>query len=705
MPNSSASNLSNAVYGFDFVVAVTQAGINATMKSFLDSLTEPLVNICYTADKKGNPLLTPYEDVLKSANGSDPFEVPDGATPDTNSDLVNLDNARFIAGFRARIGLPAASDVSKIPDIVTLGSDTSAVKFNMLCSDFIIVSNGMSKFDNTWVRKVQDPNAPWVFSAMVDLRLENTNQTAFGTLPAEVQAQIKNLGDAAFSVQQLLFDLSSAGLQHAPDITNVPEGTPAHTLLTQYFVDAYFGEMQKEHKVLLGCAVVDQNAPSSSLQMTDFTFGVNPFMNEGGQPVGNATTDELQLATLDYLCAAGNPLPTKYTKFPWNWVDGSELSDHIGVLSINRNSLARYFEVGLQSQVAECCLEPSVRVWLSGLYVNFQCGMTPGQNATVVKPATGKTVLSYAYSGYSSDQAGLNGDSGQMSLKTSYSATMDFEGSTITITQQMTIHLYAWTGPGTSDEGNIVDKKIVDTYSIGVDANGHLQATMTSTPTDKSQTLTNSSVWEKIWGNSDALSSSIQRYSQGFVSTSFADVPLDIFRNYVFPGGKTFVFKHASFSDFQDLVAFINYADPLAPAAKVPVKGAHVPKPLRGTIPRLFHHPPQTIMNVLCVLPIAERTMSEQAAMTHPNSFAFDNFVVWPSSEPPDSLADYTTGTATDRLSSGSPPSTDADVGVALASQSTALRDRGQLPFVQLTDWHEDLAYDEHPPTCGEGER
>lgn len=87
--------------------------------------------------------------------------------------------------------------------------------------------------------------------------------------------------------------------------------------------------------------------------------------------------------------------------------------------------------------------------------------------------------------------------------------------------------------------------------------------------------------------------------------------------------------------------------------------------------------------------------------MTHPNSFAFDDFVVWRSSEPPHSLADYTTGTPTDRLSFGNPPSTDADVeGVALASQRTSRPDRGQLSFVQLPDWHEDLAYDEHPPTC-----
>jgi hypothetical protein len=35
-------------------------------------------------------------------------------------------------------------------------------------------------------------------------------------------------------------------------------------------------------------------------------------------------------------------------------------------------------------------------------------------------------------------------------------------------------------------------------------------------------------------------------------------------QNYIFPGGKTFSFKEAGFSEFQDLVASITYADPVS---------------------------------------------------------------------------------------------------------------------------------------------
>ena len=87
--------------------------------------------------------------------------------------------------------------------------------------------------------------------------------------------------------------------------------------------------------------------------------------------------------------------------------------------------------------------------------------------------------------------------------------------------------------------------------------------------------------------------------------------------------------------------------------------------------------------------------------MTNPQSFAFDDFIVWPASEPPDSLVTYTTETATEHSSSGSSASTDAcDIdGVASDSQSSARRDRGELPFVQLADWSDNLTYDGHPPT------
>ena len=46
MPATSP-NLACSKYGYDFVVATTQASINSTMLNFLASRQEPTVNVCF----------------------------------------------------------------------------------------------------------------------------------------------------------------------------------------------------------------------------------------------------------------------------------------------------------------------------------------------------------------------------------------------------------------------------------------------------------------------------------------------------------------------------------------------------------------------------------------------------------------------------------------------------------------------------------
>src|SRR5215212_10864212 len=100
------SNLSASQYGYGLVVATTQGSLNATMKEFLSTGTEPEVVICYVADEKGDPTQISYESLKQQANGSDPFTIPDDADPTTNPDIANLFKARFMVGIKAKIGLP-----------------------------------------------------------------------------------------------------------------------------------------------------------------------------------------------------------------------------------------------------------------------------------------------------------------------------------------------------------------------------------------------------------------------------------------------------------------------------------------------------------------------------------------------------------------------------------------------------------------------
>src|SRR4051794_39221810 len=120
------SNLSSPRYGYDFVVATTQSSINATIKYFLQALKEPLVRYAFVADDDGNPVPIDFTELLKRTGQIDPFTIP-GGVGGSDARVKALINARFMAGFKAQIGLPGGNDPG---DIVQLGGDTSQVVFN-----------------------------------------------------------------------------------------------------------------------------------------------------------------------------------------------------------------------------------------------------------------------------------------------------------------------------------------------------------------------------------------------------------------------------------------------------------------------------------------------------------------------------------------------------------------------------------------------
>lgn len=586
MSSSNASNISSARYGYDFVVATTQASINATMMNFLSTRKEPIVAICYIADATGKPVPIDYAELKQRAQDSDPFAVPKGADPTTNADIRNLLGARFMMGFRARLGLPRVAIPSQLPDIVTLGSDTSAVLFNMLCSEFTVaeLDPGSGYSPAAWISQSQPPEAPWVFTSKVDLRLSTVNGSAYSTLPPDVQEKIKNMSGSAFSVQQLLFDLTNASLMTVPTISGITPGSALYMLLQQYFLGGYFVQMQKESQPLLGCSIVAHSAPVSTLLLTNFNFEVSPYVDPSGQPFPKPTTAQQQLATLNYLCAAdGNALPPAVA-FNWNWVDASQLNDHDGTIAINRNTFANYFRNQLAPFASRNCILPSVRVWLSGFLdstVNYSWKLTGGQTPVVTTPPTGKTVLRFDYHSNSEDEAGLNGDMGSLNIQDTYSLTVDFVGNTIVITQHQVVYVYV-RSLATSGSGNLVDKQIVDTYTIGIDDKGKLVASLKSEPTDHSDSPSVNDALN-FFTDFNQISGDIRNSVQAFAGSQLQDMPISTIQDYVFPGGKTFIFKRVGFSDYQDLVSFISYADPTVPAT-VPTK---LPKTVQMAIDNL----------------------------------------------------------------------------------------------------------------------
>ncbi|HZX83335.1 MAG TPA: hypothetical protein VFF19_07210, partial [Reyranella sp.] len=559
----SQSFLSNSPYGYDFVVATTQASINATMKAFLAAGTEPVANICFVADDDGNPVQIDYEQLKANAHGSDPFSVPNSANPNTDQDLKNLYAARFMVGFQAQIGLPPGYQPDQIPDVVTLGSDTSEVIFNLMCSQFTVVqlTPASGYTPAKWMNQSQPPGDAWMFTSKVDLRMFPTDQSAYHNLPADVQAQIANLGANAFSVQQLLFDLDNAALESVPTIQGVTPGTTLYNVLQQYFLGAYFAAMQANGSPLLGCTITMAQSDPSPLELSYLNMEVCPLLDGNGNPYPDPTPDQQQLATLNYLCEANNDTPHPPVPFAWNWVDSAGECD--GVLAVNRNTFASFFQQQLMPLVAANCYAPYCHVWLSGIFdqdVNYAWNMTPNQTPTVVAPTSGSTVLQFSYNNYAEDQAGLNGDMGHLTLKPIYSATVEFTGNTIVITQHLVVYLYVQylaTGAG----GNAIDKTITDTYTLAVDDQGRLTASLSSAVVDNSDPPSVNGFLNWFTGINDLIAD-VSQWLSSLVATNFTDMPLSVVQNFIFPGGNTFLFKDVSFSDNQDLASRITYADP-----------------------------------------------------------------------------------------------------------------------------------------------
>ena len=114
-PPGQSSRLSDSKYGYDLVVATTQASINSTMLNYMSGMNAISTKAVYVADSKGKPVYMDYHDLLTKAHGSDPFNIDTNAVdfdPTMNKDCQNLVRARFMFGFvRAQSRLRSSQTV------------------------------------------------------------------------------------------------------------------------------------------------------------------------------------------------------------------------------------------------------------------------------------------------------------------------------------------------------------------------------------------------------------------------------------------------------------------------------------------------------------------------------------------------------------------------------------------------------------------
>lgn len=535
------SYLSSPRYGYDFVLATTQDSINATMKRYLDGLDQAETHIILKSDDNDKTVLIDFEEFKKGAHGTDPFAVP--ANADVNGpEIANLDDAGFVAGIKMTLGLPQNfKDPRTLPPIINLKDGATEVEYNMYCANIEVrqLSYGR-KGRKKWLAIAQNdiPDKAWMFKSKVNLKLDSAD---FNKLPENFQKRIKNLEGEGFGVQQLLFDLSNAALQTVPTIDGVEPDSDADMILTKYFINTYFSHMQNQGQPVLNYVVVHK-PQEATLKPTNLNFNVS-HADKGLRP---------GLMTLNYLCATdGHKLPPA-TDFDWNWVTPDDGSQIHGVISLNRLTFANYLMNEMVAVAQKDCFVPKVN--LSGLHATAKVGERPPESDIDRQiPTSGDEILRISYV---SEEAKDHNLIGEVKLRQTYTKDVTVAGNKVTVVTHQIVWLYVRILLATVKQ-NVTDKTVTDTYELAVDAHGQLIVNKETNTEDKSRTETTDG-WDKLWGAADPFNELGHRLTMG---SNVQGEDLEMFRDFIFPGGQTFAFKDFEFSEHQDLLARITYAD------------------------------------------------------------------------------------------------------------------------------------------------
>jgi hypothetical protein len=585
--NSAACNLEASKYGYDLVCATTQASINATMKQFLAGFQATEFTACYTFDPKTEKkVLTPLSDIVK-AIGGDPFSIPNNA-PSSDPMLQKLyTNCKFEFGFRAKMGLPLGIAPTKMPDIIVLNKGNSLVSYQLYCAEFEVILLANNFGDIQFTNLSQPKGSPWLFLFEVNLDMRTGDKNAFNSLPQGVQNKIKNLNpDSMFSVKQLYLDLNSAGLQGMPTIQGLDPTSDAYVYLTRTFINQYWANLGTSG-VLLGYAVlpnaINPNPQAPSIIPTDLNIEVSPYLDAQGKQTAN-----YPLYTLNYLVMSGGARMPAPVQFQWNWVEQTELTDFQGTMAVRRNIFADFLHKLVAPASRNLSIDTNISMTHSGedFTTRVSAPSSPNPAQWTLVPAGGKAgpdgfapllTIGYNHHSYDSSEDALHLSSINGTFNYAMSGSIEVGGKGGNIIR-LKLHTVAYLEfnahivgiQAANLEANIVDYQSTALYTINIDGSGKLVATMSPPQNIDNKQDINESKWDDLIGLGGVasmiervrtqLSDAVRNSTQGY--ENIITRMLNGSAGWVFPGGKTFFFKEASFSDYQDLVTHVTYVDP-----------------------------------------------------------------------------------------------------------------------------------------------
>lgn len=557
---ASESNLSEAGYGYDYVVTVSQESINATALAYLSD-RQPAVNVCYVYDKNWNPVPIDYQELIRRAKGTDPFAVPESG-PEHDAAVKNLDDADFVFGFSAAMGLPVGVPVAGLPDVVTLGGSAGdPVVYRLFCRTFQLVELQQRPHNAPpgWQTWSQPSGQMWLFTYDVPLIADTVQNTetfvgtaAFDNLPENVQKRVSAQPED-FTIKHLLFDFARASATARPEISGVDRELKEK--LEEDFSIAYFAQLEGISMPMVA-VVPSSSDPFAGLQ-TEFEISPN-----AADPRGTM---------LDYLCAAaGHPLPPA-KPFTWAWLDKEQVGQVDGVCVVNRNQLAAHLQNQLAPYVEAnkwltqpALVEVYFKTWDFGFGVvgrHYDWGSHGWPDNLKIEvesseiPASGE-VLVHSQFHATRTYEWLRGSS-WCEGKTAFEVKVSCHGNVVTVEQHALVNCDL-TIISTQYGCRLVDLTLVDTITLAVQHDGTLAVSQATTRQDNSEPPTHSILLPDLERHLTAVKSTVTDN----ITRTMIDVPLQLADQVIFPGSKGFHFSDVFFSDHQDLVAHIQYVDP-----------------------------------------------------------------------------------------------------------------------------------------------
>lgn len=560
-----SSNLSNQKYEYDLVLGTTAQAINQTLKMYLFKKAPAPKEIWYGQAEAGGDVL-PMDPIA----GIDPFSITN--KEDVPEDLLN---SNFVFAIKAGFGLPKGVDPLSVPDILILGTDSQKVHYNMFFNTFQICTLDWGRHGTfAWNNYTQPNGSPYIFTYQVDMNFDPTDPNdQFSGLPANVKSQLLNYNtNTMFSVQQLYLDLNNAGLQSMPVISGIPSTSKVYIVLQSDFIDTYWKSLQSEGKFVLGYAVHTNSQPTSrtSLQPTSLNFMTVPHYNDDGSISTNH-----KLYTLNYLMDTNNRKLTVGAPFPWNWVKSGEENSYHGAMAVRREIFAEYLMSSIAPYLSKVALTPTTYISIYNAGFSWKAssglGATANQKYTY-EPSGGNKIASFSFSKKAHDSSSSGLISGHYDLTATASSSISIKGNEITITLAANLHIDFSNGDlfGVADvDGRVGGYSNTIVFNVAVDGSGKLTVKdKAGYPKPKIIGADLNSGFMSGIDGVDNLTGSLESYYKQMTSfmNSFASDVEDYLNSsggkWIFPGGQTLIFKAAVFSDNQDFVTHVTYADP-----------------------------------------------------------------------------------------------------------------------------------------------